>query len=255
MIKSNFLKTKLAKQKTTIGTWSVIPSPIVADVIASCGIDFIIIDMEHGPASFETAQSMIMACESRNVSPVIRVTGVNESEILKALDIGAHCIQIPNVSSLESLKEIVRYAKFPPLGNRGFSPFTRACNYSHLESQNYTEKSNENSMIAVHIEGAKAVENIDELLTVPEINIFFIGLYDISKSLGIPGQVDDERVLQLLKKAVKKINAAGKYSGTIATNKDQLKQFIDMGISYITYSVDCEMLSRSYQELNHLLKK
>ena len=85
MFNTNFLKEKLDSGKPVLGTWSGIPSAVTADIIASTGLDFIIIDLEHGPVNFETALNMIMACESRNVSPVIRVGGVIEPEILRAL--------------------------------------------------------------------------------------------------------------------------------------------------------------------------
>lgn len=248
MLRPNFLKQKLASGRPVIGTWSVIPSPVVADVIASSGVDFLIIDSEHGPINFETAQQMVIACESRGVSPVMRVSGVNEGEILKALDIGTHCVQIPNVTNRGEIDSVVRMAKYPPAGNRGFSPFTRAGGYSHENAVKLTGTANENTLIAVHIEGKAAVENIADFLAVKELDIIFIGLFDISKSLGIPGQVNDPRVQQILAELAAKIKQAGKYPGTIATDAAQLERFLAAGLQYITYSVDCEMLGRAYKK-------
>lgn len=248
MLRTNFLKQKLATGRPVFGTWSVIPSVVVSDVIASSGVDFVIIDSEHGPINFETAQEMVMACESRGVSPVVRVSGVNEGEILKALDIGAHCVQIPNVTSRAEIDAVIRMAKYPPVGNRGFSPFTRAGGYSHENAVKLTGAANENTMIAVHIEGKAAVENIADFLAVKALDIIFIGLFDISKSLGIPGQVNDPRVQQILAELSAKIVRAGKYPGTIATDGAQLERFLSAGLKYITYSVDCEMLGRSYKK-------
>lgn len=248
MLKPNFLKQKLASGKPLIGTWAVIPSPVSADVIASSGIDFLIIDSEHGPINFETAQQMVIASESRGVSPVMRVSGVNEGEILKALDIGVHCVQIPNVTTRAEIDAVVRMAKYPPAGNRGFSPFTRAGGYSHENAVKLAGTANENTLIAVHIEGKAAVENIEDFLAVKELDIIFIGLFDISKSLGIPGQVNDPSVQQILAELSGKIVKAGKYPGTIATDAAQLERFLAAGLKYITYSVDCEMLGRSYKK-------
>lgn len=97
MLNRNYLKEKLESGQSVIGTWSIIPSTVTTEIIASTGVDFIIIDAEHGPISFETAQDMAIVCESRGVSPVMRVGTIDEADILKALDIGVHCIQIPNV--------------------------------------------------------------------------------------------------------------------------------------------------------------
>lgn len=250
MLRTNFLKEKLEKGRAVIGTWSNVPSVIVTDIIASTGIDFIIIDSEHGPINFETAQNMVIACESRNVSPVMRVGGIIEADVLKALDIGVHCIQIPNITTKNEIEKLIKMVKYPPIGNRGFSPFIRAGNYSSENSKELVKAANENVLVAVHIEGKEAVDNIDEILKINELNIIFIGLFDISKSLGIPGEVDNPKVLKILEEMADKINNAGKYPGTIVTTIDQMKKFINYGIKYITYSVDCEILSNGYKQIN-----
>ncbi|MDX2128605.1 MAG: aldolase/citrate lyase family protein [Chloroherpetonaceae bacterium] len=249
MLKKNFLKDKLQSGRTVLGTWCTIPSAITADIISSTGLDFIIIDAEHGPISFETAQQMAIAAESRNVSPVMRVGGIHEPDILKALDIGVHCIQIPNVSSKSDIEKIIQLSKYPPIGNRGFSPFTRAGNYSIHNSKTLTEIANHNTLIAINIEGKEAFDKIDDILQLKELDIIFIGLFDLSKSLGMPGEVDHPEVQSMLKNITRKINNSGKYTGTIATSIDKLNSFSDLGIKYIVYLVDCEMLKSSYENV------
>ncbi len=255
MIKQNFLKQKLVSGKIVLGTWMVTPSVILADIVSGSGLDFVIIDSEHGPINFETAQSMIIASENNGVSSVIRVSGVNEAEILKALDIGAHCVQIPNVSSLEMAQEAVAYSKYPPFGKRGFSPFNRAGQYSLKQVNILTKDANENSMVAIHVESADALDKIDEVLSVDKIDIIFLGLYDISKSLGIPGEINNPKVSKMMQAAIKKICNAGKYCGTIATDFDQLKKIIDDGVQYITFSADCEVLKNSFEQIVDNFKK
>jgi 4-hydroxy-2-oxoheptanedioate aldolase len=249
------LKEKLQAGKIVIGTWAIIPSVVTADIIASTGIDFIVIDSEHGPIQFETAQSMVIACESWEVSPVMRVGGLISNDILRALDIGVHCIQVPNIMTLQELKDTVNFCKYPPSGNRGFSPFTRAGGYTHENAQKLTTQANESTMLAIHIEGREAIENLDDILSVKEVDIIFIGLYDLSKAFGIPGQVDDPRIISIVQSLIEKISKAGKYPGTIVTDDQKLEQFIDLGMKYITYSVDCEMLRRSYDRMSHNFRK
>jgi 4-hydroxy-2-oxoheptanedioate aldolase len=255
MLGRNYIKEKLMSKKPILGTWCIIPSPITADIISSCGLDFLIIDAEHGPISFETAQMMAIAAESRGVSPVMRVGGIIESDILKAADIGVHCIQIPNVETKSDVEQIVKFAKYPPIGHRGFSPFTRAGGYSIENSKTLTTHSNENMLIAINIEGKKSVEQIDEILTVDSLDILFIGIYDLSKSLGIPGDVDNPIVLKHLDTLTQKINRAGKIAGTLATSLEKLKLFLDMGIRYIVYLVDCDMLRQSYTNVKEKFDK
>ncbi len=249
MLRKNFLKEKLEAGKTVIGTWAIIPSTITIDIIASTGLDFIIIDAEHGPISFETAQEMAITCESREVSPVMRVVNINESDILKAMDIGVHCIQIPNVETKHDVLEIVKLAKYPPVGKRGFSPFTRAGNYSLESSTHLTQEANDNTLIAINIETKKAIENIDHIVQVEALDIIFVGLFDLSKALGIPGEVDNPQVLNYLAQLTRKINDAGKYPGTISTNYNTIQRFLSMGIKYLVHLVDCEMLRASYSEI------
>lgn len=248
-MQKNFVKEKLEAGGAVIGTWAVIPSPVVTDIICSAGLDFVIIDAEHGPITFETAQEMAIACESRGVSPIMRVGGVNEADILKSLDIGMHGIQIPNVNKLAEVKEIIQYAKYPPIGERGFSPFTRAGGYTHDKATQLTEHANLNTLVGINVEGYEAINNIDEILAVPELDVVFIGLFDLSKALGIPGDVGNPRVIKYLEELTDKINSAGKYPGTIATSVDKMNNFIDIGVKYILYLVDCEMIRASYQEV------
>ena len=249
MFNHNYLLEKLRSGSSVIGTWSIIPSPVVVDILCASGLDFIIIDSEHGPVNFETAQEMVMVCESRSVSPIMRLGGVSEPDILRALDIGVHGIQIPNINWKSEVEQLVKYAKYPPLGNRGFSPFTRAGNYSFENATTLSEKANSNTLIGINVEGIEALNNIESILSVPELDIVFIGLFDISKALGIPGEIRDSKVQRYLKELTNKINNAGKFPGTIATDIESLIKYKDLGIKYLLYLVDCEMLRNSYNEV------
>lgn len=246
-----YLREKLKASQPVIGTWCNIPSPIVADIISSSGVDFLIIDREHGPIHFETAQQMIIACEANQTSPVIRIGAPNPEEAQKALDIGAHCIHIPSISTVQQARKCVEIFKYPPLGNRGFSPFTRAGLYGSVPAQEIFDHAMSEPLLAIHIEDLTAVQSIDELLDLDGIDIFFLGLFDLSKALGIPGQITDPELLSLVEQLTLKIRNKGKYPGTIATTKEQLQRYLDCGIQYITYSVDCCILKNSYKEVIH----
>ena len=171
------------------------------------------------------------------------------------MDIGSHCLHIPNINDQADVKKAISFSKYPPIGQRGFSPFTRAGNYSIENAKRITEQANNSVLTAVHIEGVEAIRNIESILAVKELDIVFIGLFDISKSLGIPGEVDDPRVLKALKEITIKTSKAGKYPGTIANSPDQFKDFIDCGIRYITYSVDCNLLKAGYKKIGEEFNK
>ncbi len=254
MTNKNYLKNKLNEGLTTIGTWNVIPSPEVVDIICSAGVDFIIVDAEHGPVNFETAQKIAMVCESRKVSPIMRVGSINEENILRALDIGMHGIQIPNVETGDDVKKIIEYAKYPPIGKRGLSPFTRSGNYSNKDIDNKIKHSNLNTLIGINIESENSINNIDDILDNDELDIVFIGLYDLSKSMGLTGQVNHPDVQNKLSDLVKKISSYGKISGTIATDAASLNHYKKIGIKYILYLVDCMIIKQAFESSLNQLK-
>ncbi len=247
MIKTNYLKEKLMKDLPVIGTWVVVPSINNIDIISSSGVDFVIIDREHGPITFETAQEMSIACQARNVSPLMRVGDIQKSFIQNALDIGVHGIQIPNIETKHDALKVVNYSKYPPIGNRGFSPFTRAGDYTNLNSKKLLEGSNDNTLVVLNIEGKDAIKNIDEIVSVKYVDIIFVGLFDLSKELNIPGEIENPKIFDALKLIAKKCQDNGIWVGTIATNLNQIEKFIGIGLKYIVYGVDCNLLKSSYE--------
>lgn len=249
MIGKNFLKERLKTGKAALGTWCVIDSPTVVDIISSTGIDFLIIDAEHGPISFETAQNMVRACVANGVSPVMRVGEINESLILRALDIGVHGLQIPNIDSLEAAKEMVKFSKYPPDGERGFSPYTKAGSYDRLNGKRLAEEANANTLLIANIESEAAIASLSDIASLDMLDVLFIGLFDLSKSLGVPGDVTNKKVIDCLKKSVEIVHSKGKLIGSIAADEDMLKLLQDIGVDYITYSVDSGMLKDAYKNV------
>jgi len=252
MLHKNYLLDKLNSGQSVLGTWVMMPSALTVDVIASTGIDFVIIDREHGPISFETAQEMAMACESRGVSPIMRVGDIERSFIQNALDVGMHGIQVPNVDTKQNAIDVVKFSKYPPVGDRGFSPFTRAGDYSLRNATKLTQKANSNTAVILNIEGKDAVNNFDEILEVEHADIYFVGLFDLSKALGIPGDVSNPIVIDALAGIIEKANKAGKFVGTIATTKEKMVEFLEMGVKYMVYLVDCEILRAGYEDVVEL---
>jgi len=256
MLNRNYLLEKLKNtNEICIGTWSIIPSVTLADILCSAELDFIIMDSEHGPISFETSQEIAITCESRKVSPVIRLPDLKQENVLKALEVGAHGIQVPNIDNLEQVNLLQEYSKYPPIGKRGFSPFTRACGYSANNSTDMTSIANSNTLLNIHIEGQEGIKNIDKILENKYIDVCFLGLFDISISIGRPGEVDHPEVLKLFKLLSSKILSAGKIVGSISNNIDQLNYLAENKVRYITHSVDCQMIQQAYQKVVSSLKR
>ena len=253
-MKKNFLKEKFEKNLITIGTWNIINSPMVVEVIASSGIDFIVIDAEHGSINYETAQTMVSICEGYNVTPIMRVGEINESLILRALDIGVHGIQLPDVVTVEDAQNVVKYSKYPPIGVRGFTPYSKAGLYDVRNGPVLPKIANENVIVIINVEGEEAFSNLNEIAKTDGVDVIFIGLFDLSKSLGIPGEVENTRVTQKLNEAIKVIHGNNKKVGSIATNIKMLETLKTKGIDYLTYSVDTGVIKESYEHMVSLFR-
>jgi len=248
------LKKRLQKGETVIGTFSGIPSPSLVEAIGYSGIDFIVIDAEHGPVEIQTAENIVRAAEIMGMAPIIRTPGNESHLILRALDIGAHGVQIPHVSTREEAELAIEYSKYHPQGKRGLSPFTRAGKYG-LAAENHTLRNNENVIVVVNIEGIEGIQNLNEIITVPKIDVIFIGPYDLSQSLGKPGQVEDPEVVSCIKDSVKKIKNSGKSCGSFARDKKYLEILVDCGVQYVTYMVDSAVILQSYKNLKEFFER
>ena len=129
----------------------MIPSASLLNAIGLSGIDFAIIDAEHGPVGMETAEHLVRAADVTNIAPIIRVPSNDSHLILRALDIGAHGVQVPHVSTKEEAQRVVQSSKYHPRGNRGFTPFTRAGKYG-IDAEGHPQRANESTMVVVNVE-------------------------------------------------------------------------------------------------------
>ena len=252
MKKRMSLKDSLKKGKIVYGPWCVIPSPSTINVIASTGIDFVIIDMEHGPQGFETVGDMIRAAEVEGCEAIVRVAKNDESLILSALDVGAAGVIVPHIESRQDAVDAISYAKYYPLGSRGFSPFTRAGGYSLRNVKDHAEKQNRKTMVILLLEGKGGINNLDDILSIKEIrrkiDAIYIGAYDLSQAIGYPGQVDHPEVRKQLEICIRKIRAKGiAAGGYVAKNDGDIKWMTKLGMQFITLMPDCTVLFHAFE--------
>ena len=243
------LKQKLNKTQSCIGTWITVPSVEMVDIISSSDIDFIVIDNEHSPISLEKAQLMTMVAHKNDTSVILRVSSINKSEIQKATEINIDGIQVPNVYSLNDIDMIQEYALYPPKGKKGLSPFTSSAKYTSCVMEEFIASYNDELLLIPQLEGLNVLENIDKILENKRSDIFFIGMYDLSISAGVPGNFDDPLFIKTFKAMADKVLGSGFILGSIATNNKELKFLLDNGCNYITYSADCSVILNSYSDI------
>jgi 4-hydroxy-2-oxoheptanedioate aldolase len=250
------LLENIRNKKLSIGPFSKSSDPAIIECIGLAGFDFVIIDLEHGPNSIETAQNLVRAAILHKITPIIRVNKNNESMISKALDIGAQGVQVPQINNEQSARNVINAARFSPLGNRGICRYVRAAEYSKKNKNDYFEESNQNTLIIIQIEGKKGLENIDSILQVEGIDIVFIGPYDLSQSMGVPGQTNHPKVLEAMKMITEKANKYNKIVGTFVETPADLKIWKDLGLLYLSYKVDVGIFYDAcynlYNELNEV---
>lgn len=240
-------KNKL-RERAVIGIFSKTTDPAFIECIGFSGFDFVIIDMEHGPATTERVQDLIRAAQISNILPIVRVKEKCLSLISEVLDIGAGGVQVPHINKVEDIKELIEVAKFSPLGNRGICKFVRAAKYSSMDKKDYFQKSNE-SVVIIQLEGVEGLKNIDEILKINGYDVLFIGPYDLSQSLGVPGEVNhpiiEEKMLEIVKKCKNKNIMFGNFVDTI----EEARRWLKLGIKYFSFSVDVGIFYKSYTDI------
>lgn len=245
--KRESLKQRLKKGEHVLGTWCILPSPEVINVLAKAGLDFVLIDMEHGAADYKTALMMVMAAQSEGCEAIIRVSQNNEADVLKALDIGANGVIVPHIENSRDRERAISYVKYPPVGIRGFSPYARSGSYTSRPG--YTVIENKLTISGIIVEGEAGINNLDEIINDKNLDIVYIGVYDLSAVLKIPGEVNNPKIYKLLKECVDKIRKKGKVAGGLFHSAEELKLFKKIGIQFLCYKVDTSILFDSYNSI------
>jgi 4-hydroxy-2-oxoheptanedioate aldolase len=248
---NSLLKNKIKKKKLLQGIWSVIPNNIVTEIFSLSGLDFVILDMEHGNFSKEDIKNSIIVCNLHKCSALVRVPIFDLSNIQSALDSGCSGIVFPKISSKHDALKAVSLCEFSPKGNRGFNPFTRFNNYNLFKKDFYK---NYNSLLKIAIvETKEGIDNLEEILSIDEIDIIYLGAYDLSKEYNFKS-VNDKKFLNIIENSLKKINFSGKVSGLMINNKDYLNLAKKNKTQFLVHSVDTEIIGTAIKNILNIRK-
>ncbi len=230
----NVIDTRLPEllrgTRPLLGMFVGIPSPSLVEMCGHAGVDFVIVDNEHGPSGFESTEQMLRAARASGVIPVVRTL---EADILRTLDIGASAIQVPQVNSAEQATRIVAAAKYPPQGTRGAAFSTRAAGFGFFGGDRHIEDSNAGTAVIVMAETRAALANIDAIVSVPGIDAVFFGPNDLSFSLGHPGQMGHPEVIAAIEHGISRALAHGVAPGVLALAPDDFHRWRRKGARYL----------------------
>lgn len=248
----NFTKEKMQRGERTIGTFFELASTNAAEALSYSNLDYIIIDTEHGPYSEDTAQELIRATKGSRLTSFVRIKEVSRAAVLKMLDIGAEGLIVPCIDTVDQVKDLVKWGKYTPVGQRGFF-FGRVAGYGFEDFtsplQDYFDLCNRETMIIPQCETAGSLENIEEIASIDGVDGIFIGPYDLSIALGAPGEFDTDDFKNAINRIIKACEAANKPVMIYAGGMEAARNFLDMGIDSITYSMDLGVLTNSYIDL------
>lgn len=242
-------KEKLHSGKTVLGTWCEIPSPEFINVLAKAGMDFVIIDMEHGAMDYRVAGQMVMAAEVEGCGSIIRVPDNTESAILRALEVAPDGVIVPHIQSAKERKTAISCMKFPPFGIRSLNPFVRAGEYH--SSKDFTKNQNDKTVAAILVEGIRGIRDIAKIVDDPMLDLIYMGSYDISLALGVPGETNHPKVIKTLKDMTRVITRKKKVAGCMFHDKEDLAFFKDLGVNFLCYKVDTSIV---YDEIVQIKK-
>jgi 2-keto-3-deoxy-L-rhamnonate aldolase RhmA len=238
----NKFRKALLENELSLGAWVQIGNPSVGEIFARSGFDWVCVDLEHGIIDLESMANIFRAIDKYDCVPVARLPYNDPIWIHRVLDAGAGGLIIPMVNSAEEAERGVREAKYPPTGTRGFG-YSRA-NSHGVDFDEYIASANEDIAIVAQIEHKDAIREIDAILAVDGVDGVFIGPYDLSGSMGIPGQFDAPEMVAAMKKYLAACASAGKCAGThiVRPNEDNIAAAVADGYKLIALGVDTVFL-------------
>jgi len=236
------IKSRIAERQLVIGSWITLAHPAIAEIMAKAGFDWLTVDLEHSVITIREAEELIRVIDLCGVVPFVRLSANDPVQIKRVMDAGAHGVIVPMVNTAEEAKKAIESVCYPPNGKRGVG-LARAQGYGN-SFENYKEWLNKESIVIVQVEHIKAVENLDAILSVDGIDGFIVGPYDLSGSLGIPGQFDNKLMIEAMNKINTYVRGSSKISGyhIVEPDVDQFQQRVLEGYRFLAYSVDFRML-------------
>lgn len=239
-------------QATQFGTFFELGGNAAIEALSRTGLDYVIIDTEHGRFSVESTAEYIIAAERNQMPAYVRIGDISRHSVLRMLDIGAKGLIVPNIRSVEEVKKLVSYAKFPPIGNRGYCP-NRTSGWGADEWASdtlaYMQTCNRECKLIPQCETVEALEKIEEIASLDGVDGIFVGPCDLSIAMGIPLQFNHPDLHAAIKKILTACKQHKKESYIFAGNMNDAVMWAEAGFDSITYSLDASVFLQAYRNI------
>ncbi len=245
---TNTFKQALAEPGARIGLWLGLADPYAAELCATAGFDWLLIDGEHGPNDLRSMLGALQAVAPYPSHPVLRIAHGDTALIKQVLELGATTLLVPMVESAAQARELVRATRYPPQGVRGVgSGLARSSRWSAYPD--YLHEANDRICLLVQVETASALAQLDEIAAVDGVDGVFIGPADLSASMGHLGHPGHAEVRQAIDAAMVRILAAGKAPGILAVDEALARHYIGLGARFVAVGVEATLLARAARAL------
>ncbi|AZO04978.1 MULTISPECIES: HpcH/HpaI aldolase/citrate lyase family protein [unclassified Mesorhizobium] len=236
----NEFRQKCISRTNLVGPFAAIPHPVAVEVMASSGLDFLCIDWEHAQISRETIEAMVRAADVHRVPAMVRVPGHAPEAIQAALDSGAQGVLVPRVSTAEQAAMAVKASRYPPLGERGVGP-GRAAGYGYRIPE-YLAAANERIVVAVQVETAEGLANIEAIAAVDGVDLIFVGPGDLSVSIDAIGPAGADKLNAAIKSIIGATLAHGRAAGIFCASPQNVGRWGALGASFFVLASDTMFL-------------
>jgi 4-hydroxy-2-oxoheptanedioate aldolase len=241
---ANEFKRSLAEGRQQLGLWHSLANPLVAEVTAGSGSDWILLDGEHSPISIETMMTLLQAVESNGCAPVVRPIWNDSLQLKQLLDIGVMNLLVPNVRTATEAARCVEACSYPPRGVRGMaSGVVRASRFGRFTD--YVQRIDQELCIVVQIETQEGLDNLDDIAAVDGIAGVFFGPADLAADLGLTGRAGHPEVVEKIEHAIRHVRELGKAAGVLSIEEDLVHRYIKAGSVMTAVGLDIHLLARS----------
>ena len=248
-IPSNQVKKIILEGKAVYGTFALLGEPALVEMIGYAGLDYVLIDMEHSPNTMEQVEQMVRAADVAKTTSIVRVTTNNPELILRALDIGAGGVLVPQVNTAAEAVAAVRAARYAPAGDRGMAGIVRAARYGFVPVTEYVSWANSETVVLTQVEHVDAVKNLDAILEVEGLDGIYVGPADLSQSMGCMGKFDDPEFRRTIHSIIEKTRRTDKWAGIFCFDAKDAAYWRAAGANFITIAADSMIFASALRQL------